>query len=104
MCIRDRLWLKHDVKVKNGPEVQIEPEVWIDLKLHMVTPLPKLSTGLRQQTSDLSGNVRTLASRTAMKLVFNRTSWISFDPTKILSTQHTNITGNNHSIQHKMCI
>ena len=28
----------------------------------MATPLPELSTGLRQQTSDLSGNVRTQAS------------------------------------------
>ena len=30
-----------------------------------------------------------------MKLVVNRISWISFYLTKILSTQHPNITGNN---------
>ena len=44
---------KHDVKVRNEPEVQIEPEVWINPKLHMATPLPELSTRMRQQTSEL---------------------------------------------------
>ena len=47
------LSLKHNAKVKNEPEVQIKPEVWIDPKLHMATPLPELSTRMRQQTSEL---------------------------------------------------
>ena len=51
----------------------------------MAIPLPELSTGSRQGTSELSGNVRTPASKTAMKQVVDRMSWISFDLIKVLS-------------------